>query len=138
MEHRNGNPAPLSPEILGGVHWSFIGPTYESSDDFQKAVQEYQIDIGRLDSWKPNVVVIRRAKAQVQYMTWVGNEQVEPLIELSADNQTFFTAGELLFKVHNAIVKSMEGIDRHFFEGFYLIKSTHESIVPQYRLRLGS
>ncbi|OWK39197.1 hypothetical protein FRUB_06279 [Fimbriiglobus ruber] len=74
----------------------------------------------------------------MQYRCWQGKEQIEPVIMLEANNGESFTTGELLFKLHNALVEQLRKIDHHFFEGLSLAGWQPGGLMPLYQLRLGS
>ena len=59
-------------------------------------------------------------------------------VELAADNGESFTAGELLFKVHNAFVAHLRQMDHQYFEGFSLDEHQEAGKPPLYNLDLGS
>jgi hypothetical protein len=120
------------------VCWSFVGEPFVSREEFDSQVREYQIAIRKRDSWRPKQVIITAPQIAVRYMCWQGNEQVEPILALTADNGKSFTAGELLFELHNAVVVQLREIDHHFFEGLSLAGWLPGSDVPHYRLRQGS
>ena len=46
-----------------------------------------------------------------------GEEDKCDELHLTADSSEGFTAGELLYKIHNQTVAYLEKLDYHFFEG---------------------
>ncbi|WP_222101966.1 hypothetical protein, partial [Fluviicola chungangensis] len=54
---------------------------------------------------------------------------------LKADNGSYFTDSELLFKINNKVTKQLANLDKHFFEGLSLLKKSQP---PLYSLDLGS
>jgi len=71
-------------------------------------------------------------------MCWQGDEQIEPVVEFSSDDGKAFTAGELLFKIHNAVVDQLREINHHFFEGLGLHSHQTAGKPPLYVLNQGS
>jgi len=128
----------LPEEMLRGVHWPFAGSPFSDKAAFERNVRQYQIDITGKDSWQPNRVVILWPRIRVIYMCWQGDEQLEPVVELVSDNGESFTAGELLVKLHNAVVEQLRDMDRHFFEGLYLHSTQTPEKPPLYVLSQGS
>ncbi len=130
--------AGLPKQVLRGVHWSFIGKPFADREAFDQAVRQYQIDIGGKDTWRPEEVVIPYPHIRVAYMCWQADEQIEPVIELASDADASFTAGEILFKLHNAVVEQLREIDHHFFEGLGLDSHQAAGESPLYVLDQGS
>jgi hypothetical protein len=125
-------------EILGDVLWSFVGGRFADRAAFDAAVRQYQIDIRSKDTWRPSEVVIPGSKLRLVYECWEGDKQIEPVIELSSDSGASFTASELLFKIHNAVVEQLRGMDHHFFEGLVPHSRQIADQPPLYELNLGS
>jgi hypothetical protein len=61
-----------------------------------------------------------------------------PTAEFTADDGESFTAGELLFKVHNRFVAELQQMDHKYFEGFSLSGQPQLGEPPLYDLDLGS
>ena len=125
--------------IMNRVAWSLTGQPYTDRAAFEADVRQYHIDI--LDSderWKPDELVIPAPRIGVAYEGL--DEQAmaldERYMELDAASPEGFTALDLLFQVHNAVVEELSKIDHHFFEGFSL--SSTGSEIPCYRLHQGS
>lgn len=126
-------------EVLADLSWSFIGSQFSSLEQFNDAVSQYQIDIENDDAWHPDIIAIKSPQVKVLHDRWETNEE-ETMAEviLTADNGQSFTAGELLFKTHNAFVSQLAELDHHFFEGFNLVESDAEALMPSYEVNLGS
>jgi hypothetical protein len=118
--------------LLRDIYWAFGGDRFESQTEFNRAIRQYQIDIKKKDDWRPEEIVLRAAGIALIYEFWEGDDEVTKAVEVRADNDEFFTAGELLFKIHNLVTENLKGMDRHFFEGLSLQKP------GRYRLSLGS
>jgi hypothetical protein len=128
----------LPKQLLRGVRWSFIGEPFADREAFSQAVCDYQIDIVGKDTWRPEEVAISSPRIRVAYMCWQGDEQIEPVIELASDEGNSLTAGELLFKLHNAMVEQLREINHHFLEGLELHSHQSAGEPPLYVLSQGS
>ena len=71
-------------------------------------------------------------------MCWNHEEEIQPVVTLTAENEAAFSIGDILFQLHNAVVEQLENIDHHFFEGLVLIAPNSGEQPPLYRLRQGS
>jgi len=118
--------------IMKDVYWSFGGQVFESQKEFNEKIRQYQIDIKEKDDWHPAKIVLRCPAINVIYEFWEGDDEVEKVVEISANNGEFFTASELLFKIHNLVTENLREMDHCFFEGLSLDKP------PKYWLSLGS
>ena len=124
-------------EILTEVRWAFYGGRFDTIGEFLKAVQEYHEEIDA-DEWQPEEVVLGCKEVTVQYAYWdEEDEEIEDDFRLTADGD-HFSAGELLFKIHNQVVECLEEEDQHFFEGLSLYKNATSKDAPFYILELGS
>jgi hypothetical protein len=123
------------PSLLADVAWAFTGAAFASQADFDAELKAYQADIMGRASWDPSQRVLGAAKVLVQHeeelQDGVGGEAM-----LTADNDSGFTAGELMFKIHNAFVEGLNDVDHHFFEGLELVDVRLG--VPVYVVSLGS
>lgn len=118
--------------LMRDVYWAFGGKVFESRAEFSEKIRQYQIDIKEKDDWQPEREVLSAAVINLIYEFWEGDREVEKTVEILADNGESFTAGELLFKIHNLVTEDLREMDRHFFEGLSLDKP------PTYWLSLGS
>lgn len=125
-------------EIMKDVRWAFYGGQYDTIGEFVNAVQEYHEELDA-DGWQPEEVVLTCKEVTVQYAYWDEDEEdeTEEDFRLTADGDGF-TAGELLFKIHNRVVGHLENEDHHFFEGLSLYKDAAPENRPFYFLGLGS
>jgi hypothetical protein len=104
---------------------------------FDAAVAEFQ-DPDRGEVWRPEDVVLHSARVRVSPdVAWYLTDD-HPTVEFAADNGESFTAGELLFKVHNAFVGDLRRMDHKYFEGFTLDEDQGPGEPPLYNLDLGS
>jgi hypothetical protein len=125
------------------VYWSFTGPSFRSRPRFEEAVCRYHRDLEAQGNWRPGEVVLRCPRVRVRPDFWddLEPEKAEGLtVELTADDPSGFTAGELLFKVHNVFIRQWGEIagDYTFFEGFILAKAQAGDAPPLYDIALGS
>lgn len=125
-------------EIMKDVRWAFYGGQYNTVEEFMKAVQEYHEELDT-NGWQPDKVVLECKVVTIQYAYWDEEEEdeTEEDFKLTADGNGF-SAGELLFKIHNRVVGHLEEEDRHFFEGLSLHKDAAPEDSPLYFLELGS
>jgi hypothetical protein len=143
-------------DILKNVAWAFNGISYASSEEFNKAVVQYQLDSGKeSDAWDPEEIVLETPTVQIIYQHYITptdirfedeifldedeadvrvndpdeeDEQREVAVTFSADNGFHFTALELLYKLHQRLWHRQLG-DHIYFEGL-LVCNTPERIIP--------
>jgi hypothetical protein len=137
---------PVPDLVLADTLWDFADQeAYESRAAFVDAVRSYHAevhdyapDIRPEESWRPKAVVLGAPRVVVQFISESPSRDEEDCeVELVSDNGETFTAGELLHKLHNAVVGRLPENHHHWFEGFELSAITGEG-VPVYTLRLGS
>ncbi len=125
--------------VMQDVCWSFSGAKFADRATFESELIQYQKDIQQIDAWDPSELVVHVPQIRVQYMCWQDEDQIEPIITLSSENGISFSAGELMFALHNAVVEQLDEIDHHFFEGLLLAKNKEEDgKLPLYILQQGS
>ena len=125
------------PELLWGVSWAFRGEPFAARAAFASAVGEFQGPDGAGD-WRPDEVVLHAARVRISPdVHWYLTDE-HPTVEFAADNGASFTAGELLFKVHNRFVAELRQMDHKYFEGFSLSGEPRPGEPPLYDLDLGS
>jgi hypothetical protein len=133
--------ARLPDRIMSDVLWAFSKTSYSSRADFEAAVRKYHFRIRQEDTWQADEVVLPCPRVRIT--SWYFDKRV---LELTSDNGASFTALELLFKVHhallephrvgNAVVQTELG-DHRFFEGFGLDRHAAGE-TPTYHISLGS
>ena len=128
----------LPRNIMRDTLWSFTGDTFDSSEAFSEAVQQYHMDITGKDTWEPDLMVLPAPRVTVAYTYFGYDDEEEATIELTAANDRDFTALDLLFKIHNAVIDQLSGDDHHFFEGLSLNSAPSGNSPPLYLLDLGS
>jgi|GEM_PF-5460696 len=129
--------------ILHNIFWNLSNDKFQSQTDFEKALKNYNEEIShQFFAIDLSETIINFPKIVIQYSSWdkKRDEEVEKDFSLQADNGQFFTAGELLYKVHNKICKAMQEIDNHFFEGFelWVEENNNSKNIPRCFLLQGS
>jgi len=129
-------------KIMQNILWSFSKPPYIKTENFSKDLIAYNQEItGKsfdIELYKP---ILHSGKVVIQYMYFDDEgEEIEPNFVLEADNQSFFTIEELLFKVHNKVHENLNDSDNIFFEGFLLWEGENPNNpdLPLYFLLQGS
>ena len=133
-----GDAGGLPERVLHGLCWSFRGGEYTNRAAFDEDVKQYQIDILGRDSWSPDEVVVPGQQIRVVYCYWQGEEQLDGVVDLASDRVEGFSAGELLFKLHNRVVGPLRGNNHCFFEGLSLHSNQRPGKAPLYVLHQGS
>ncbi|TND01811.1 MAG: hypothetical protein FD123_4187 [Bacteroidetes bacterium] len=151
--------------ILKKIAWNFNDTDYQTSDDFNKDISQYQLDIMKeRASWNPDEIVVNNPEVGIVYMYWVSegdpvfdgetklgdedeeddeeeeydeDEQREVAAKFKADNGKHFTALELLHKLHQRLRHRNLG-DHTFFEGLSFFNDSEKRNPPVYYLRCGS
>ncbi|NHZ81965.1 hypothetical protein F2P44_22195 [Massilia sp. CCM 8695] len=118
--------------------WSFSGSIFTDRKVFEAEFEAYQKDIRGIASWDPGHLELQAPQIRVQYECWEGDDQIEPIVTLSAADGVAFSAGELMFLLHNAVVEQLDDIDHHFFEFLTLASQQENGTPPLYRLDCGS
>jgi len=103
--------------LLDGISWSFMSEPFTAQADFDAAVGREQVVIIGENNWNPGEIVLPQPRVWIRYMCWESGQQRWPVLKLTSDNSEFFTAGKLLFKIHNAVFKQLREIDHHWFVG---------------------
>jgi len=132
-------------KFMTNVYWSFSDTEqYYTLTAFNAAVYNYYQEVNVDSDWEPNQLVLNVPFVQIQYLYMEYDNfendyiEVEPIITLEADNGENFTAGELLYKVHNTVSENITNTSAHFFEGFILYEESKDKEVPLYFLICGS
>jgi len=136
---------PYPEHLLRGIGWDFAGQdVYNDRGAFEEAVRRYDEGMKeggpdqRPEPWQPGEVVLRWPRVLIGYdLIPAGeDEEEDQLADLSADGEVF-TAGELLYKLHNAVVGHLRDREQHRFEGLTLFMATMDEGDPMYLLRQG-
>lgn len=129
----------LPEKLMKDVYWAFSKGVFGNREEFDEKVRDYHIRIKGEDVWRSNEEIFPHSSIQICYEFWAenGEEEIEAFFEIEADNGETFSAGELLFKINNAVAENVSRGDHIFFEGLTLSKETHDG-KPFYWLYLGS
>jgi hypothetical protein len=143
MARVRGQPARYPRELLEDVHWCFSRPTFRSLTRFEEACRRYYRDMGWEFNWRPDEVVLPCRRVRVRAVFWDDYDPEEEerfIAELTAGSPSGFTAGELLFKVHNVFLRRWEedAGDYVYFEGFRLVTPPAGDSPPLYSIDVGS
>lgn len=119
--------------VLCDTLWDFAaqGP-YRSREVFDAAVHSHHLEaeVSPEECWQPAALAMPSCRAVIRYFSDPpGEGELCHEVELSCDGVAGFTAGELLYKLHNAVIERVRGNWRHWFEGL---------CNPGYRLRENS
>ena len=128
-------------QFLNDVLWNLGNDKFQSQATFEDELIRYNEDITEKKFTKNlSENILNTPKVVIQYSHWDEDEEdiVEPDFLLSADNGTYFTTGELLYKVHNEVCEKLEEEDHKFFEGFSLWEGESPDNIPLYFLNQGS
>jgi len=142
MASRQEDSAALPPRLMDWVFWCISGERYTDRSAFEDAVTAYNAERDGT-AWHPTEVVLRVPQvfvtADVHWHFFLrGHSTLEPpMVELIADDGREFTAGELLFKIHNALLEEVHEMDHKFFEGLNLVDQV-QGVPPVYEVVLGS
>lgn len=128
----------LPKSLMSKIAWSITRETYATEADFDRAYRDYCERVFDRERPLNEGVALPVATVRIQYHCWRGEREVEPVATLTSDDPAGFTELELLFKIHNATVEDLRGMDHHFFEGLSLGKAGDEENPPLFWLRLGS
>ena len=119
-------------EILRDIYWSF-DEKYESKEAFDSEMKQYQVDIGKEDTWQPDSIVLEQpAISLLLEMGWADPPLDEVTFQLESENKENFTALDLMFQLNNVLAEYDLG-DHRFFEGL-----DHDPEDNRYTIRLGS
>jgi len=122
------------PDLLSDIQWVIIGSIYYSRVNFNEAVHRHRLEICISGYWNPSMISILVPRIAIQCSDGDGNDFI---LDFESDNGHWFTDGELLFKIHNAMVEQCNECDHRFFEGLHFVKN-QESGTPMYSLSIGS
>lgn len=130
----------LPRQLMHQLPWSFVEPTQPTQAAFERAVSEYQRQIGT-PPWRPEAVLLPVGEIEVVYVRWAPRGKKPLRIRVRApDGEPRLTTGAILFQIHAVAHDWFAGMDHHFFEGIDLVPSsaTGKGRVPVYELVVGS
>lgn len=128
--------------LLRNVYWAFDGDPFADIETFERAVIERMTALDEGDEWDPTERVLPRRRVRVKYHGVIDPESCEYdedlVVELRTGEAEGFTAGELLFRLHNAVVAQLRDADHRYFEGLELLEPGGDHEPPLYELVQGS
>lgn len=136
---RENEAAAASNPTMVNMLWSFSGGKRDTLEKFVEELIAYNRETAQREI-DPDEIVQKNREIIVSYSRYEEeDEQTDVEIRLVSDSDEGFTVGELLYKIHNRIVESLEDSDHHFFEGL-IDSGKHEKYpdIPFYYLNLGS
>ncbi|GHT15297.1 hypothetical protein FACS189415_8180 [Bacteroidia bacterium] len=125
---------------MSNTEWLF-------SDGYNQTVNEF-LEKARIhcenmsvNYWNPQEIAINISEIYIRYSYW--NESLEEnecnIFLLTADNKSYFTQGELLFKIHNAVEFNLaENLEEHIHFGGLAFCEEEKNNTPVYELVLES
>lgn len=131
-------------ELLCGIAWSFRQQRYYSLAAFADELQAYNEEI--TGEYAPGVwtdeLKLIGSRILVQYEHWDDEleESREEKVFLQADNGSYFTVSELIYKIHNHVCDKLVNDDNVFFEGLQLFEreDVNHPRTPYYFILQGS
>jgi hypothetical protein len=127
--------------VMPNVLWAFSREPYDTLESFVAEVWRYHESILEAVTperrWRSDELVLPASRVRVSYLCWRGARQVEPVVAIAGPGPGL-TAGELLWRVHNAVVGDLRALDHKFFEGLTLGHRGSAAEGPLYHLSLGS
>lgn len=123
--------------VMNDVHWNMGGEKYFSRAEFDEAVLQYRLDASISGYWDPAMIAVLSPCIRIERIDW-DSEDLNSMLEFKSDNGLWFNEGELLFKIHNAVVEQCNDSDHSFFEGIELHRTQEPGKPPLYCLMLGS
>ena len=131
-------------ELLCGIAWSFRQQRYSSLAAFADELQAYNEEI--TGEYTPGVwtdelklmAVVFWCSTNIGTMNW--KSQREEKVFLQADNGSYFTVSELIYKIHNHVCDKLVNDDNVFFEGLQLFErdDVNHPRTPYYFILQGS
>ena len=130
--------------ILVNLPWGFYGEKYQNRKSMDAAVRAYLEDLDSNFHWNPSEIVYPFRQIAILHEYWVfgedgeAEEEKEEILVLESEALEGFTALDLLWQTHNAVVVHLNSVDHHFFEGFHLLEGEEHEDMPLYYISLGS
>jgi len=130
--------------LLEDIRWSFFFDPFDTQEEFEAELTDYYREVFEKNvPIKFNKKIFDHSEIAVQYMIYPedeDDEEKEISFKLTANNDKYFTFGELLYKIHNRVCADLEHEDNHFFEGLQYAGDDDPDYpqVPFYFLLLGS
>ena len=146
MKNRTAAPS-LPASVMQSVPWSFFdGEVFSDPAEFVRRVRQHhadltEADVTEEDAWDAGEVVLPVGRVRI---TWFGvqspddEEYMDLSVDLASDDGAHFTAGELLFKINNAVAPHLATVDHCYFEGLAISAPPSGDDPPVYQMMQGS
>jgi len=134
---RESDKASLPEELLGDVSWSFRDDPYPDRAAFVAAVAEMYREM-EIEGWNADEVVLRCPRVRILCEDVEDEDGEDLVLDIRSDDGIAFTAGELLFKIHNGVAGNESLGDHVYFEGLHLQEQPKGKKPPVYEMWLGS
>lgn len=144
-------------DLLNNIAWTFNDTEYDSKEEFNRAILEYQIQTNKKSFWNPTEIIINNQKVDIVFMAWIEENSLadnEILLEdddffddesnsefglfqadiqarFHAENGKNFTALDLMYQLDQQM-KPKELGDDLIFEGLGGLES--EDDIPKFYL----
>jgi hypothetical protein len=124
--------------MMENILWSFTGGKRGTQEQFVEELVRYNLETDGREI-DPDEIVETGQEIIITFAYEEDGEQKDGEFRLTADCGNGFTAGELLYKIHNRVVEHLEVLDYHLFRGLP-DNGTHDEYpgIPFYYLNLGS
>lgn len=106
-------------ELMKNISWMFWDGKCSSIKEFIQKVYIYQENISS-KFWDPKKIELYASDVYIHYSFWNISEEQDQhkTFLLKAQNEKYFTNGELLFKIHNNIENDLaKNGEEHIFLG---------------------
>jgi hypothetical protein len=138
MTDSQASAAQLPDEILRDVPWRFWdAEPYADRGEFEAAVSALLVDLERPAEWRAGEIALRVPRVRILFFgvdSPDDDDYQDFSVEVTSDDGVAFTRGELLHKVHNAVVLHLNAVDHCYFEGLKL----ENPAFPTYQMEQGS
>lgn len=151
-------------DLLKNVSWAFNGIDYATPEAFNQAIIAYESRSGALHpAWVPDEIVLETPSVQVAYRYYItpaeklfddefflkdddedilidkegASELREVTATFIADNGFYFTALELMYKIHQRLLHRQLG-DQIYFEGLFVCNIPERITPPLFYLHCSS
>lgn len=131
------------PQLLPDVIWRFWQESpYDDQTTFAARVTKWGRNVAADPSydWEPDAVAIRAPRLRIKYFGANAQDDFEYAdyeVTLASGDGRAFTNAELFFRLHNAVVQHLHGVDHCYFEGLKLVDDS-EAREPIYEMGQGS
>jgi hypothetical protein len=144
MSESAGQQTTWPEELLREADWRFWGEhPVESRGEFEETVRQWhaRLEEGQRSLWAPEQVLLHAPRVRIEYFGVHSEDEEEYddfFVELESEDGRAFTGGELLFKLHNAVVEHLNCVDHCYMEGLRLQAESSTEQLPVYQMIQGS